>query len=210
MIIKQQLTHILEEAFTKCGYDSSYGQVTKCKLAELGDFAVVGALAAAKRYRKSPRAIAHEVEQQLPKDQIFESVTIDGPGYINLKLNPDFIANSLINMVKEQSLGCKSEHYKPAFIETVELARSEIDLICQNPEPATFKNTIEALDYSGKQLDRISSIFFNLNSAETNEEIQRIAQEVSPMLTEFSNDVTLNEELFRRVKQFMRSEMNLT
>ena len=94
----------------------------------------------------------------------------------------------------------KNEHYKPAFVEAIEQARSEIDAITQNTETASFSNTVEALDYAGKQLDRISSIFFNLNCAETNEEIQRIAQEVSPMLSEFSNDVTLNEELFKRVK----------
>ena len=59
---------------------------------------------------------------------------------------------------------------------------------------------MEALDFAGEQLDRISSIFFNLNSAETNDVIQKIAQEVSPLLSEFSNDITLNEDLFRRVK----------
>ena len=94
----------------------------------------------------------------------------------------------------------KNEHFKPAFAEAIELARSEIDAITKNTAPASFNNTVEALDYAGKQLDRISSIFFNLNSAETNEEIQKIAQEVSPMLSEFSNDVTLNEKLFEKVK----------
>ena len=59
----------------------------------------------------------------------------------------------------------------------------------QITEAPTFENTIEALDYSGEQLDRVSSVFFNLNSAETNDEIQKIAQEVSPLLSEFSNDV---------------------
>jgi peptidyl-dipeptidase Dcp len=63
----------------------------------------------------------------------------------------------------------------------------------------TFENTI-ALDFAGEQLDRLSSIFFNLNSAETNDEMQKIAQEVSPLLTEFSNDIALNEDLFKRVK----------
>ena len=69
-----------------------------------------------------------------------------------------------------------------------------------NSESPTFQNTIEALDYSGEELDRISSIFFNLNSAETNDDIQQIAQEVSPLLSDFSNDITLNEDLFKRVK----------
>jgi len=94
----------------------------------------------------------------------------------------------------------KNEHFKPAFLEAIELARTEIDAIVDNSEAPTFENTIEALDYSGYQLDRISSIFFNLNSAETNEEIQKIAQEVSPLLSEFSNDITLNEPLFQKIK----------
>jgi len=94
----------------------------------------------------------------------------------------------------------KNEHFKSAFLEAIELARAEIDGIVDNPEAPTFENTIEALDYSGYQLDRISSIFFNLNSAETNEEIQKIAQEVSPLLSEFSNDITLNEPLFQKIK----------
>ncbi len=93
-----------------------------------------------------------------------------------------------------------NSHFKPAFLEAIENARKEIDLIAQNPEAPTFENTLEALDFSGQQLDRTSSVFFNLNSAETNEEIQKIAQEVSPLLSEFSNDITLNEALFKRVK----------
>ena len=104
----------------------------------------------------------------------------------------------------------RNEHFKPAFEKAIEQARAEIDEICQNSNPASFENTIEALDYAGKQLDRISSVFFNLNSAETNEDIQKIAQEVSPMLSEFSNDVTLNEELFARVKAVYDSRASLT
>ena len=94
----------------------------------------------------------------------------------------------------------ENEHFKPAFLKAIEDARAEIDGITSNSETPTFKNTIEALEFSGQQLDRISSIFFNLNSAETNEEIQKIAQEVSPMLSEFGNDITLNEGLFKRIK----------
>ena len=90
--------------------------------------------------------------------------------------------------------------YKEAFEKTIELARTEIDSIIKNTEAPTFSNTIEALDYSGEQLDRLSNIFFNLNSAETCDEMQKIAQEVSPLLTAFSNDIALNEDLFKRVK----------
>ena len=100
--------------------------------------------------------------------------------------------------------------YKESFEKTIELARTEIDNIVNNPEKRTFSNTIEALDYSGEQLDRLSSIFFNLNSAETCDEMQKIAQEVSPLLTAFSNDIALNEELFKRVKAVYDQKDTLT
>jgi peptidyl-dipeptidase Dcp len=94
----------------------------------------------------------------------------------------------------------KNEHFAPAIEAGIALAKEEINTIIANPSAPTFENTIEALDFSGSRLARISSIFFNLNSAETNDEIQKIAQEISPLLTEFSNDITLNIELFNRVK----------
>ncbi|WP_299767802.1 M3 family metallopeptidase [uncultured Dokdonia sp.] len=94
----------------------------------------------------------------------------------------------------------KNEHFKPAFETAITMAREEIDTITNNTDTPTFENTVVALDYAGAQLDRISSVFFNLNSAETNEHIQKIAQEVSPLLSEFGNDITLNEQLFARIK----------
>ena len=103
----------------------------------------------------------------------------------------------------------KDEHFKPAFIEAIQINRNEIDAITNNTETPTFQNTIAALDYSGQQLDRISSVFFNLNSAETSEAIQKIAQEVSPLLTAFSNDVTLNETLFERIKSIYAQKDDL-
>ncbi len=104
------------------------------------------------------------------------------------------------------------EDYKPAFISTIASARAEINAITNNTVAPTFQNTIEALDFSGDALDRLSSIFFNLNSAETSDEMQKIAQEVSPLLTEFSNDITLNEDLFKRIKTVyeQRNSLNLT
>lgn len=106
----------------------------------------------------------------------------------------------------------KNEHFKPAFLQAIEDARAEIDAITTNSSAPTFKNTIEALEFTGQQLDRISSVFFNLNSAETNEEIQKIAQEISPLLSEFSNDITLNEDLFKKVKAVyeQKDQLNLT
>lgn len=103
----------------------------------------------------------------------------------------------------------KDEHFKPAFIEAIQINRNEIDAITNNTEAPTFQNTIAALDYSGQQLGRISSVFFNLNSAETSEAIQKIAQEVSPLLTAFSNDVTLNETLFERIKSIYAQKDDL-
>lgn len=93
-----------------------------------------------------------------------------------------------------------NDDFIPAFKQCIEEAKAEIDAIVNNSEAPSFKNTIVALEFSGEQLDRISSIFFNLNSAETNDVIQKIAQEVSPLLSEFSNDITLNEALFNRIK----------
>ncbi|TRO65720.1 M3 family metallopeptidase [Christiangramia sabulilitoris] len=94
----------------------------------------------------------------------------------------------------------RTADYKPAILKAVELAKEEIENIVSSKEKPTFSNTVEALEYSGKKLDRITSIFFNINSAETNEEIQNIAQEVSPILSEFKNDVILNKELFERIQ----------
>jgi peptidyl-dipeptidase Dcp len=103
----------------------------------------------------------------------------------------------------------KLEDYQPSFIENIAAAKAEIDAIINNPAAPTFENTIEALDFSGNALDRLSSIFFNLNSAETCEEMQKIAQEVSPLLTEFSNDITLNEDLFKRIKAVYEQKNSL-
>ena len=103
----------------------------------------------------------------------------------------------------------KEENYLPAFQELITQSEKEIDTIANNPAEATFENTIEALAYSGEQLDRVSSIFFNLNSAETNDEIQKIAQEVSPILTEFSSKISQNEKLFQRIKKVFDEKENL-
>ena len=103
----------------------------------------------------------------------------------------------------------KNEHFKPAFQEAIEIAKKEIDTIVTTSETPTFLNTTIALEESGELLGRISSIFFNLNSAETNDEIQKIAQEVSPWLSEFSNDIRLNQELFQKVKTVYDSRNTL-
>lgn len=95
----------------------------------------------------------------------------------------------------------KTSDYEPAFDEAIVLAKEEIQAIINNTDTPTFENTIAAMAFTGMQLDRISTIFFNLNSAETNEDLQKIAQLVAPKLSAFSNDISLNPELFARVKK---------
>ncbi|WP_312993375.1 M3 family metallopeptidase [Chryseobacterium flavum] len=95
----------------------------------------------------------------------------------------------------------KNENYLPAFKELIQQSEAEINAIVNNPEAPTFENVIEALAYSGEQLDVVSNIFFNLNSAETSDEIQQIAQEVSPILTEYSSKISQNEALFNKIKK---------
>lgn len=94
----------------------------------------------------------------------------------------------------------KLEHYEPAFLEGIKQHQAEVDAIINNPEAPTFENTIVALDYAGDMLDRVVTVFFNLNSAETSDEMQALAQKLSPVLTEHSNNISLNEKLFARVK----------
>jgi len=102
-----------------------------------------------------------------------------------------------------------SEDYKPAIKKGIEIAKAEIDSIVNNTAAPTFENTTVALDFTGEKLNRITAVFFNLNSAETNDAIQKIAQEVSPWLSEFRNDITLNEALFGRVKAVFDNKENL-
>ncbi|HPE83501.1 MAG TPA: M3 family metallopeptidase [Aequorivita sp.] len=94
----------------------------------------------------------------------------------------------------------ENKHFLPAISKLIEETKAEIDAITSNSEVPNFKNTVEALENTGEKLERATSIFFNLNSAETNDEIQKLAQEISPMLSEFSNDILLNEALFKRIK----------
>jgi peptidyl-dipeptidase Dcp len=94
----------------------------------------------------------------------------------------------------------KNEHFIPAFQESIKQGETEIEAIVKNPEVPTFENTIAALDNTGRLLSRTSGVFFNLMNSETNEELQKIAQEVSPILTKFQNDISLNPALFEKVK----------
>ncbi|MDR2911435.1 MAG: M3 family metallopeptidase [Bacteroidales bacterium] len=103
----------------------------------------------------------------------------------------------------------KNEHFIPAFEESIKQGEAEIKAISINRQAPTFENTIAALEVSGKLLSRTMGIFFNLLNAETNDELQQIAQQVSPMLTKFQNDITLNPKLFRKVKAVYALKDNL-
>ena len=103
----------------------------------------------------------------------------------------------------------KTAHYEPAFDKAIEEARKEITALAASSEEPGFENTIAALDRAGELLDTVSSLFFNLNSACTNEEMQQIAQRVSPRLAEYSNAIYMNPELFQRVKQVYHQKENL-
>ena len=106
----------------------------------------------------------------------------------------------------------KNKHFLPGIKQLIDDTKAEIDAIVENTNAPTFENTVEALENTGQMLDRATSIFFNLNSAETNEEIQKIAQELSPLLSNFGNDILLNEALFTRVKSVYdhRDQLSLT
>ena len=94
----------------------------------------------------------------------------------------------------------RTEHYLPAFEEGVAEGKAEIDAIVANPDEPTFENTIEAMEYAGQTLNKVAGIFFNLMEAHTNDQMQAIAEKVTPMLTEFSMYTSLNAPLFERVK----------
>ena len=94
----------------------------------------------------------------------------------------------------------KTEHYKPAFLTGMEEQMSEIEDIVNNTDPATFENTIAALDQSGALLSKVSQVFYGLNSANTNEELQTLGNELSPILSKHSDDISLNAKLFERIK----------
>lgn len=104
----------------------------------------------------------------------------------------------------------KTEHYEPAILEGIRLHNLEINSIINNPEEATFTNTIEAYEKSGKLLDKVTSVFTNMLSAETNQDLQDLAQKIMPILSEHSNNITLNEKLFSRVKEVYRQKKNIS
>ncbi|MEC8458459.1 MAG: M3 family peptidase, partial [Bacteroidota bacterium] len=121
--------------------------------------------------------------------------------------------NPLINFPKTpfQSLdfsSIKPEHFMPAALHWMDVSRERIEAICLNSELPSFKNTLVELEFSTKELNLVSGCFFNLNSAETNEDIQRIARELSPKLSSFHNETLLNQKLFHRIKEVWRKRQD--
>lgn len=106
----------------------------------------------------------------------------------------------------------KNEHFMPAIEQGMQQHLVEIDAIVNNQEAPTFSNTIEAMDYSGRLLSKTLAVFFNLESAETNDSLQKIAEEISPLLSEHNDKVSMNEKLFDRIKTVYnnRESENLT
>ena len=103
----------------------------------------------------------------------------------------------------------REEHYLPAFRTAIATAKAEVDAIAGNPVPPSFANTVEALEFAGTDLERVSGIFFNLLEAESDDKMQQIAEEVSPLLTEYEMYVSLNETLFARVRAVYESRDTL-
>ena len=102
----------------------------------------------------------------------------------------------------------KNEHFKPAILEGIKKQEAEINSIVSNKEKPTFDNTVLAMENSGKLLARVSTVFYNLNSANTNEEIQAIAKELAPKLSAHNDNIYLNDALFKRVKVVWDNQKN--
>ncbi|MFV0390755.1 MAG: M3 family metallopeptidase [Paludibacteraceae bacterium] len=128
-----------------------------------------------------------------------------------------FAANPLLRQYKTPHQTApfneiKTEHFTPAFEEAMKQHEDEIDAIVNNPQHPSFENTIVALDDAGRLLTKVSAPFYNLLSAETNDELQAVAQKLSPKMTEHANAIRLNEKLFARVKSVyeQRNKLKLT
>lgn len=105
----------------------------------------------------------------------------------------------------------KTKHYLPAFKEGIRLNEEEVSMIADNTDATTFENTIVAMERTGELLTKVSDVFYNLTSADTNDSLQAISKEVSPMLSELGDNIRLNEKLFQRIKTLYdkRDELNL-
>jgi len=103
----------------------------------------------------------------------------------------------------------KMEHYMPTFTDGIAQEKEEIIAIATNPEAPTFKNTLEAMEQTGELLEKVSNVFYNLTSSNTNDEMQEIAKQLSPMLSKHRDDIRLNKQLFERIKALYNQKENL-
>ena len=128
----------------------------------------------------------------------------------NMKTNP-LLTESSAPFGAPQFDKIENEHYLPAFETAIAEAKAEIDAIIANEEEPTFENTIEAMEYAGETFGNVASIFYNLMEANTNDQMQEIAEKLSPMLTEYEMYVSLNPVLFEKVKSVYekRNELGL-
>ena len=117
----------------------------------------------------------------------------------NMQNNP-LLTESTLPYGAPQFDKIENKHYLPAFEQAFKEGKQEIDAIVNNPDAPTFENTIEALEFAGSKVNTVGSIFYNLLEADATDELQQIAEKVSPMATDFSMYVSLNEELFKRIK----------
>ena len=127
----------------------------------------------------------------------------------NMQNNP-LISESPLPYGAPQFDKIRNSDYLPAFEQAFREGKQEIDAIVNNPDAPTFQNTVEALEYAGGLVNKVSYIFYNLLEADTSDELQDIAQQISPMETEFQLYVTLNEKLFQRVKAVYDQRDSLT
>lgn len=137
---------------------------------------------------------------------ITSAITINAQDKTNM--NPFFETYTTPYQVPPFHL-IKNEHFKPAILEGIKKQEAEIKAIVSNKEKPTFENTILAMENSGKLLSKVSTVFYNLNSANTNEEIQAIAKELAPRISAHNDNINLNPELFQRVKAVWDNQANL-
>ncbi|MFM7895823.1 MAG: peptidase M3, partial [Flavobacterium sp.] len=135
------------------------------------------------------------------------AVTVNAQEKKTTTMNPFFEEYSTPYEVPPFHL-IKNEHFKPAILEGIKKHEIEINTIVSNKKKPTFENTILAMENSGKLLSKASTVFYNLNSANTNEEIQAIAKELAPKLSAHNDNIYLNDALFKRVKTIWDNQKN--
>lgn len=138
---------------------------------------------------------------------ITSAVTMHSQDKTKTAMNPFFETYTTPYQVPPFHL-IKNEHFKPAILEGIKTQEAEINTIVSNKEKPTFDNTVLAMENSGKLLARVSIVYYNLNSANTNEEIQGIAKELAPRLSAHNDNIYLNDALFKRVKSVWDNQKN--